>query len=241
MLWAIKDGDRILATPKQKAICPLCKDEVISKCGNIKIWHWSHKSNKDCDDWYEPESKWHLDWKNEFPKEQTEVSIGKHRADIINSNKVIIELQNSIISSENIIEREMFYKNMIWLLNGKTLAKGLKLKKKKEIITFRWKSPPKSWWFAKKDIYVDFSDKQKEKKTWVKEYTDYSDYWDNIYDGRYDEDEKEECGITYGGYYKIEGEDMDRAIFHIKKIYNNIPCGGWGYLISKEEFLRRFK
>jgi len=25
----------------------------------------------------------------------------------------------------------------------------------------------------------------------------------------------------------------------IKKIYNNIPCGGFGYFLSKEEFLKK--
>jgi len=241
MKWALKNDERILAEPKSKAKCPICNDEVISKCGSIKIWHWSHKANKDCDNWYEPETEWHLNWKNEFPKECQEFTMGKHRADIRTNDRWIIELQNSSISSEDIIEREKYYKRMIWLLNGETLGKGLILKKKNGIITFRWKNPPKSWWNSKKEIYVDFSDKQKEKSTWIEEYTDYSYYWDEVYNGRYDEDEKEEYGETYGGYYKIEGEGMDREIFYIKKIYHNIPCGGWGILISKEDFLSKFK
>ncbi len=241
MIWAIKDNQKIKASPKDKAKCPICNSEVISKCGNIKIWHWSHKSNKDCDDWYEPESEWHKNWKDKFPKECQEFTMGRHRADIRTKSRWIIELQNSSISSEEIKDREEYYKKMVWLLNGKTIGKGLVLKNKNGIITFRWKTPPKSWWSSNKEIYIDFSDKQKVKKKWVEEYIDYSDYWDNVYDRKYDEDEKEECGETYGGYYKIEGENMNREILHIKKIYNKIPCGGWGELISKEEFLRRFK
>ena len=42
MQWAIKDGEKILANPKEKAICPICNSEVIAKCGSIKVWHWSH-------------------------------------------------------------------------------------------------------------------------------------------------------------------------------------------------------
>lgn len=35
--------------------------------------------------------------------------------------------------------------------------------------------------------------------------------------------------------------DLPEGIFVVKKVYNNTPCGGWGYLISEEEFLRRCK
>ena len=44
MIWANKNNERIKATPKDKANCPICNEEVIAKCGSIKIWHWSHKS-----------------------------------------------------------------------------------------------------------------------------------------------------------------------------------------------------
>ena len=82
MNWAIKDKQRITAKPKQIANCPICNEKVISKCGSIKVWHWAHKSNIDCDEWYEPETQWHREWKSKFPKEQQEIIIGKHRADI---------------------------------------------------------------------------------------------------------------------------------------------------------------
>jgi len=220
MIWAIKDGDKVRATPNEKANCPICNSKVISKCGRIKVWHWSHKANKDCDDWYEPESEWHKSWKDEFPKEQQEVTIKKcvsdycyhekynhnhpdeynhgdcvdcifikHRADIKNFNGLIIELQNSNLSYEKIIERELFYNNMVWLLNGLKICKNLQIRKRGKYYSFRWKHPPKSWWNAKKPIYIDLGDK----------------------------------------------------IFQVKKIHNQCPCGGWGYLISREEFLQRFR
>jgi hypothetical protein len=53
---------------------------------------------------------------------------------------------------------------MIWLLNGETIAKGIepRIKKANNIITFRWKFPPKSWWSANEKIYIDlpYSDVQ---------------------------------------------------------------------------------
>lgn len=194
MKWALQKEERIEPIPNQEASCPICLNPVISKCGSINIWHWSHKNLEDCDDWYEPESQWHKDWKNEFPKEQQEFTMGKHRADIRTSNRVIIELQNSPISSENIIDREDYYKRMIWLLNGANLAKGLKLRNKKDLITFRWKHPPKTWWSAEKEVYIDLSE-----------------------------------------LYK------DVEIFLIKKVYNKIPCGGWGIILSRKQFLDKFR
>lgn len=214
MIWAIKDNEKIKAEPNQEALCPICNKEVISKCGVIKTWHWAHKSLTDCDSWSEPESEWHLNWKNEFPKEQQEVVIENHRADIKTPLRVI-ELQNSHISVEEINEREKFYGKMVWLLNGKTLGKGMKMRKENEIIKFRWYHPPKSWWIAKKPIYIDFSDIQQEEGKWISK----NDY------------------IRCEGYWKHIADKMNREIFLIKKLYDNVPCGGWGILIKKEEFL----
>ena len=199
MIWAIKNEQRVLAEPNNlEAVCSICKSEVIPKCGSIKVWHWSHKSNKECDWWSEEETIWHKNWKNNFPKECQEIILigkecEKHRADI-KINNLIIELQNSPLSSEDILKREDFYNktvgNMIWLLNGKELCSGLCLKSKKDIFTFRWKHPAKTWWFANEKIYIDFN---------------------------------------------------DLGIFLIKKIYKNIPCGGWGILLSRNEFLKNIK
>ncbi len=156
MNWAIKGNKRIIASPKEIANCPLCLKEVISKCGEINIWHWSHKQDSDCDSFGEPESEWHLNWKNEFPKEQQEIKIKHHRADILTKEGIVIELQNSPISLEQIKEREEFYNNMIWLLNGDTLAKNLILKKNKQTYyTFKWKWFPSSWEVCKKEMYID--------------------------------------------------------------------------------------
>ena len=216
MKWAIKNKTRIEATPKVKAKCPICNEEVIAKCGSIKIWHWAHKNKEDCDSWYEPESQWHLDWKNEFPKEQQEFSIGRHRADIRTKDRWIIELQNSSISSEEIIERENYYKRMIWLLNGYKICNGLRLRNKKGLITFRWKHPPKNLWSVRKKIYIDL----------------------NFIplDGMF-KDEISNFTSTQKKFWKgIIGK-----IFLIKKIYHKIPCGGYGELISKEDFLKKFK
>lgn len=255
MKWALKDNERILATKKSKAKCPICNGGVISKCGSIKVWHWSHKANKDCDDWYEPESEWHLNWKNEFPKEQQEFTMGKHRADIRTKDRWIIELQNSSISSEKIIEREKYYRRMIWLLNSKTLTKGLYIGKKEKLIYFCWEHPPKSWWFAKKEVYIDLDESIKILKEDLKlyengkkihlmpiyeEYEFYNEHIDDYMIGKKiigDEDNTK----GYIEFLKEKIKLLDNKIFLIKRIEHKCPCNGWGILISKEDFLKKFK
>lgn len=153
MLWAIKEGERIKAIPNDKALCPLCKKEVISKCGKIKIWHWSHRKDYECDSFSEPETEWHFSWKKLFPKENQEVNIENHRADIRTNKGIILELQNSSISPEEIMKREEFYKNLIWIINGKTIGKHIEFFKLK----FKWKWH-QSFYFARKPIYVDKGD-----------------------------------------------------------------------------------
>jgi len=250
MIWGIKDNQRIIASPKDRAICELCKQELIAKCGEIKIWHWAHKSKIECDSWWEPENEWHINWKNEFPKEQQEITIGIHRADIKNS-KGVIELQNSSISPEDIFNREEFYRQMIWLINGEKFAENLEIRQKEEVVTFRWKSPPKSWWFAKKPIYIDLSkkiyllkNKLKEYKNGKRDYKTISEEVGNDYgDGTHWESQKIE--ITNLNIKKIKIQikllSTNDSILFIKKLYTNIPCGGWGYLINKESFLKIFK
>jgi len=160
MNWAIKNGERIKAVPNEKAICPLCKSEMISKCGEIKIWHWAHKSGTDCDDWYEPESEWHINWKNEFPKEQQEVLIKKenkyHIADIKTKTGLIIELQHSPISSKDIGEREKFYDNIIWVLDGKTFGKNIKFKN----FYAKWNWMPSIIKISSKPIFIDLGNRK---------------------------------------------------------------------------------
>ncbi len=125
MLYALNSkNEKVKATPRAKSICPLCGESLIAKCGSIKSWHWSHQRN-DCDSWYEPETEWHLGWKRLVDSQYTEVVMSNHRADIIGNNGLVIELQNSPISVEEIQKREQFYGNMIWVFNAEKFLKNL--------------------------------------------------------------------------------------------------------------------
>jgi len=121
----ITTGERIYPIKGSSAICQCCSEYLIAKCGQIRINHWAHKNKESCDKWWENETQWHRNWKNEFPKDwqeiiKTDLSSGeKHIADIFNPNKnLVIEFQNSPISVDEILSRENFYNKMIWVINA---------------------------------------------------------------------------------------------------------------------------
>lgn len=117
--------DKIEASPNAEGFCPGCGEKLVARCGELKIWHWSHQSKRDCDDWYEPETEWHLGWKRLFGKENCEIVIPPHRADIFGNRDVVIELQHSAISVEEIRKREEFYGKMFWIVDAHPFAENL--------------------------------------------------------------------------------------------------------------------
>lgn len=135
MLYAILNDKKVEPTPGQRAKCPLCEKDVISKCGELNIWHWAHTTSEHCDDWYEPETKWHRDWKKIFGQDSSEVIITKenkkHIADIFTYSNIVIELQNSPISTATIRAREQFYgEKMIWIVNAYPFLLNFKISSK---------------------------------------------------------------------------------------------------------------
>lgn len=124
MRFAILNGIKTLPSPGIKGFCPCCEELVIPRCGKINIWHWAHSNLQHCDSWWENETQWHIDWKNHFPFENQEVvhfdnkTGEKHIADVKTNNGIVLEFQNSSITPEEIIAREKFYDNMLWVING---------------------------------------------------------------------------------------------------------------------------
>jgi len=126
MKFALFNDERIEATKGAKGKCPSCGSELVAKCGEIKIHHWAHK--KKCDDhWWENETKWHRNWKNQFPAEWQEIihkdeSGEKHIADVKTPDDWVIEFQHSAIKPEERRSRNEFYnKNskLIWVVDCK--------------------------------------------------------------------------------------------------------------------------
>ncbi len=124
MQYAIVDNKKVEAFPKGRGSCPICNASMIAKCGKRNIDHWAHDKRENCDPWWENETEWHRKWKNLFPVECREVTHiaddGEvHRADIKTRTNIIIEVQHSNITDEERISREKFYKNLIWIIDGK--------------------------------------------------------------------------------------------------------------------------
>jgi len=203
-------GNRIEPEPKLKGICSLCQEELISKCGEINIWHWAHKINSDCDFGKENETKWHRDWKTFVSKEEREVVVNgfdnynlmsKKIADVKTKQGLVIEFQHSPIEINEIKIREAVYRNMIWVFDVQDILQSFKLldKEKKYYVTndllhrgyvsFRWKWGRKSYEECSKPIFLDLGD--------------------------------------------------DR-ILYIKKIYYGKYVGGYGYIVSKEAFIQKY-
>lgn len=124
MKYALVNGNRTEPEPKLRGKCPNCGAVMIPRCGEIKVWHWAHKGQRNCDPWWENETEWHRKWKNRFPESWQETILEdegtgeKHIADIRTEDGFVIEFQYSHIKLEEVGKRESFYQRMVWVLNG---------------------------------------------------------------------------------------------------------------------------
>lgn len=127
MKYAVLNNKRIEPQKGIKgAICPICGEFVIPKCGEQIIHHWAHKSNANCDPWWESETEWHRQWKDNFAKECQEIILyddktgEKHVADVKTKTGIILEFQHSPMNIKEQYSREQFYKNMVWVVDART-------------------------------------------------------------------------------------------------------------------------
>ncbi len=173
MKYALQSDERVEATPKAIGVCSCCGTEMIAKCGNRKVWHWAHKTKQTCDHWWENETQWHRDWKNQFPTEWQEVvhkaeDGEKHIADVKTNRGLVLEFQNSFLKREEINARSNFYDNIIWVVNSQRLktdteklASLLQTKiatLKNEDYEFSWDRRweiPKQWHSVKVPVFFD--------------------------------------------------------------------------------------
>lgn len=125
MKLSIVNGERREPEKGLLGECIGCGQPMIPKCGAIKIWHWAHKSQCDCDHWWENETEWHRKWKNFFPKEcqeirhKDEVTNEWHIADVKTKNGYILEFQHSFLKSEERHSRNEFYgEKLVWIVDG---------------------------------------------------------------------------------------------------------------------------
>lgn len=181
MKFAIVDGDKVEASKGAKGFCQGCGAEMIAKCGEFKINHWAHQKIGQCDSWWEKETQWHREWKGNFPIEWQEIiqfdndTNEKHIADVRTEKGMVIELQHSHINPVERKQREDFYKNMIWIVDGTRLQRDIPrfLKAQKDFvhmdnprifgIEFAEDCFPKNWLDSSVPVILDFNGIEGEK------------------------------------------------------------------------------
>lgn len=206
-------GNKSLATPSAMGVCSFCGDDMIAKCGKINIWHWAHKNLDICDSWSDGETEWHLEWKKLFPKEWAEINISHNKV----KHRADIQLPN------------------------------------KKVIEFQHSPLSVDEIHAREYFYgdmvwiFDIRDSSK-RKLYDRYYV--GDKWVEIYEKpRFDIREKEGFQTFRWKHPKKSISQAnctvyldlgDERLFHLKKMSLTTPCGGWGKVLSKDTFIKRF-
>lgn len=123
MRFANVNGEKKEPARGLVGVCFGCNQPTVSKCGQIKVHHWAHKSKLECDPWWENETEWHRSWKNQFPEAWQEVlhtaPDGEfHRADVKTAHNWVLEFQFSAINPDERSSRIAFYEKIVWVVNG---------------------------------------------------------------------------------------------------------------------------
>lgn len=127
MQYALVGGERQEATPAAKGVCAECGAAATAKCGPRVMHHWAHSGRRNCDPWWENETEWHRAWKNVFPSGCREISHTApdgevHRADIGSPGGLYVEVQHSAMTDAERSSRELFYKNLVWIVDARTFG-----------------------------------------------------------------------------------------------------------------------
>jgi competence protein CoiA len=130
MRFALIDNERHSPSPGLTGHYPGCGAAVIAKCGTERVHHWSHRSKRTCDPWWETETQWHRNWKDRFPQPWQEViqhdaSGEKHIADVRTDKGLVLEFQHSHLNPLEKASREKFHQNMVWVVDGLRLVRDL--------------------------------------------------------------------------------------------------------------------
>jgi hypothetical protein len=167
-MLATVDGVASRATPHGRASCVDCQAPMIAKCGPIVVWHWAHAVGADCEAWSEPESDWHLRWKERFYEAgcQIEVPITRgdehHRADVVLPGGRVVELQHGYLPADAIRCREAFYGDMVWIYDASRFWERISFRQVRfDEPGFKWTQPAKTMllhhrpvlWHADAQVY----------------------------------------------------------------------------------------
>lgn len=144
MLIALYNGIRKraeVAGSGALGVCPWTQNSVKAHVGMIRQY-WAYVGGAPVMPvGYEPESEWHLTWKECVKDENCEVIFGQnneHRADIVGASDTVVEIQRSPIDIRHSRERVSFYKRhtgkrVVWVVDIQDIwMKTFKLSGKKD-------------------------------------------------------------------------------------------------------------
>ena len=132
MQYAVINGERAEPLSGGRGQCPICRSDMIAKCGQRILHHWAHKGRRNCDPWWENETQWHRDWKSRFPRECREIHHRArdgeiHRADVRTASGIYIEIQHSPMPDAERCAREDFYGNLLWIVDGRGFGERFRI------------------------------------------------------------------------------------------------------------------
>ena len=177
MKYAFVADQKTTPRPGLRGYCIHCSNEMIAKCGKIKIWHWAHKTMDVCDSWWENESRWHRAWKDRFPESYQEVTHfnsitgERHIADVKNEYGLVIEFQHSTMTVDERDSREAFYQDMAWVVDGTcgahdwtyfNIGTSGPIQKNPLLYSVKWWGQSRLlhfWAESSKTVYLDFGSK----------------------------------------------------------------------------------
>jgi competence protein CoiA len=216
-----KNGQMVEPMLGAEGSCRLCGVRAIPKCGEINVWHWAHETLNDCDPWFEAETIWHRRWKKLVRPEFCEVPIDGHRADLAFPGKfgkrMVMELQHSPIKPATIRQREQVYQNMIWIFDAGSFVTNIDFRPK-------YKSDKK-----KEDSFDDGILELRD----VKDADFFTFRWKHPRKSLFEIHKPIFFDLSENSYYH-----GNPCLFHVKKLYPEVPCGGWGVFVSLADFVK---
>ena len=247
MIYANVNGLRTVPAPGARGACPTCDGAVLSKCGEVNAWHWAHVA-RDCDPWKEPESGWHRGWKEMFPEQCREVSVGNHRADVLIGGTAI-EFQHSNISVEDICARELHWRSLVWVLDGSQLS--LEVTPKDGHVTFRWKHPRRSWFRSEKQLVFDappggfatgtsrvyWTPFEDQGGMWARVQQQVGDIIIYLDEGGQTQTATLRDGALGNWFREPVFAGDGQSVLVVRKLYAEVPCRGWGVIKKRSAFV----
>lgn len=119
--------------------CEGCGGVLIPRKGSVRVHHFAHASDAECDRWAQGMTEWHLTGQDRMQELGARLEVPcdglefNHRADaVFDAHSTIVELQHSPISVDVFVERSEFYlskfENLVWLFDARDFADRLEFR-----------------------------------------------------------------------------------------------------------------